>query len=208
MSLSAMRTPWLRPACWASLLCVRMIPRHLFVTNQIHCKTQKFKKYSGFAEEKILAPFFSHKLNQLFCCKTILCVFSVDCWLLTILVVKVFWDLLASPVVAISTLLGSNNSLKVSVDKTPRRCLSRKLGFKKSDSVSLFPRRLSLSLLGGSSLNEWRRAIESQLQPNRLSLGVAIPQRTRVPTNSKILKFQSESPYILHPISHYAPRIS
>ena len=33
MSLSAMRTPWLRPDCWASLLCVRMIPRHLFLSH-------------------------------------------------------------------------------------------------------------------------------------------------------------------------------
>ena len=106
---------------------------------------------------------------------------------------------------AISTLCGSTQLLEDVFGKN-RRCLSRKLGFKKSDSVSLFPRRLSLSLLGGSSLNEWRRAIESQLQPNRLSLGVAIPQRTRVLANSKILKFQSESPFILHPMSHYAPR--
>ena len=31
MSLREMRTPWLRPDCWASLLWVRMIPRHLYI---------------------------------------------------------------------------------------------------------------------------------------------------------------------------------
>ena len=36
MSLRAMRTPWLRPDCWASLLWVRMIPRHLYISLHLY----------------------------------------------------------------------------------------------------------------------------------------------------------------------------
>ena len=37
MSLRAMSTPWLRAVCWANLLWVRMIPRHLCIIGQIFC---------------------------------------------------------------------------------------------------------------------------------------------------------------------------
>ena len=103
-------------------------------------------------------------------------------------------NLLASPVVAIFSLWMSYNSLSNLYNSLSNMSFEENWVSRKSTRS---PR---------SSLNEWRRAIESQLQPNRLSLGVAIPQRTRVLANSKILKFQSESPFILHPMSHYAPR--
>ena len=122
MSLSAMRTPWLRPACWASLLCVRMIPRHLF-----RHKLNNFFKIQVFKIFKIqdTQQHFDTNKTDFFYLLVGIVFWLNEYWLLLMFIhiyaKKVSLNLLASPVVAMFILPGPKNSLEVSL-KSRSKC--------------------------------------------------------------------------------------